>query len=178
MSYVVFDPVSGRLTGGMVGQEIAHENALNVPDDVARNWPLYRMADARKSVELIGQQALDIEVARGIKLAEISAAWAAADSGVFVFRGKPISAQPDDQMKILNAAMSAIGLDSFWPDWPGGWRTADNDFLPLPRPADLLDMQRAMVAQGTGNFNRARALKERAGAAQTVAELDSIKWGE
>jgi hypothetical protein len=110
------------------------------------------------------------------KNAEINQWRAAANQSTFLFAGKLISCDALSRSDI-DAVANHIGLFDDFPDgFPMAWKTADNEYVPLPDVAAFKAMYRAMTAQGTTNFDRSETLKRAVGNSTNAAEVAAIAW--
>ena len=111
-----------------------------------------------------------------IKNFEINAARLSASRGTFIYAGKPISCDELSRSDIdgVNGYVSLTG--ALPPDWVGGWKAADNTYVPITSVADWTAFYGAMVARGTEIFAHSQALKAQLEAAETIAEVEAITW--
>lgn len=114
--------------------------------------------------------------AKAAKRAQINSWRDTANTTSFAFMGKGIAcdALSARDMDKVGGYISLFG--TFPPDFPGGWKTIDNSYIPMPSIADFKAMYAAMVAQGTVNFNNSQALKAAVDAATTLAQINAITW--
>ncbi len=114
--------------------------------------------------------------AKAAKNAEINASRLAANQSYFEFSGKQITADPLSRGDIdaVNGYISLTG--QMPPNWIGAWKTADNSWIPVADVATWTDFYSAMLNQGSVNFAKAQTLKAAVIAAQSIAELEAIKW--
>lgn len=104
----------------------------------------------------------------------INLARAAANSGHFVFQGHRIAADPLSRSDIDAAHGAILMTQALPPGWPGGWKSMENDFVPITTVAQWAQFYGTMVATGTANFNHAQALKTQLAAAQTPEAVDAV----
>lgn len=104
----------------------------------------------------------------------INRARAAANSSYFVFQGKRIAADALSRSDIDAAHGVILMLQAMPPGWPGGWKSMDNEIVPIPTVATWAQFYGAMVATGTANFNHSQALKAQLADAQTPAEVEAV----
>lgn len=110
---------------------------------------------------------------KAAKNAAINAARLAANQSHFMFAGKQIAVDPLSKDDIMGA--HGDWLTGQAPaNWPGGWKTMDNSYVPIPDQATWFSFYRAMVAQGTANFMHAQALKAQLAAATTPEEVEAV----
>lgn len=109
----------------------------------------------------------------------IDRARAAANGTTFTFQGRAIAVDALSKADIMGA--HGDWLTGQAPaGWPGGWKSKDKGpageplYVAIPDLATWLEFYRAMVAQGTANFNHSQALKAQLAAAQTPAEVAAI----
>lgn len=102
-----------------------------------------------------------------------------ANGSHFIFNGHRISVDAMSKSDIMGA--HGEWLTGQAPEnWPGGWKTMDKNpdgsaiYVAIPDQATWLQFYRAMVAQGTANFNHAQALKAQLAAATTPAEVEAV----
>ncbi|TQK10260.1 DUF4376 domain-containing protein [Herbaspirillum sp. SJZ107] len=113
---------------------------------------------------------------KGRKNAQINQWRSAANQSTFPFGDKLIDCDALSRSDI-DAVANHIGLFGKFPDgFPMAWKTADNDYIPLPDVEAFKAMYRAMTAQGTANFDRSEALKVALGNATDAAEVAAIAW--
>jgi hypothetical protein len=123
----------------------------------------------------VGEQ---LKAARAAKTKEIDADWLGANNNFFYYQDKKIAADMIAQQSI-NGTNGYIALfGEFQRDWPGGWKTMDNDYVTIGTIEEWKDFYRSMVDQGQLNFAYAQQLKQKAATAQTLEELNAIKWGK
>lgn len=107
----------------------------------------------------------------------INRARAAANSSFFMFQGKRIAADALSRSDIDAAHGAILMLQTLPPGWPGGWKSMENEIVPIPDVATWAQFYGTMVATGTANFNHAQALKTQLAAAQTPeAVADVPNW--
>lgn len=107
----------------------------------------------------------------------INRARAAANSSFFMFQGKRIAADALSRSDIDAAHGAILMLQAMPPGWPGGWKSMENEIVPIPDVATWAQFYGTMVATGTANFNHAQALKTQLAAAQTPeAVADVPNW--
>lgn len=116
---------------------------------------------------------------KAAKNAAIDAARGAANSTHFIFQGRRIAVDATSKGDIMGA--HGEWLTGQAPEgWPGGWKTMEKGpqgepiYVAIPNMATWLQFYRAMVAQGTANFNHSQALKAQLAAAQTPAEVEDV----
>lgn len=114
---------------------------------------------------------------KAAKNAAINQARAKANSGFFLFQSKRIAADPLSRSDIDAAHGSILMLQALPPGWPGGWKSMDNEIVPIPDVATWAQFYGSMVATGTANFNHSQALKAQLAAASTPAEVEAVpEW--
>lgn len=107
------------------------------------------------------------------KNAAINAARLKANQTHFTFMGEQIATDPLSRSDIDGA--HGDWLTGQAPqDWPGGWKTIGNSYVPIPDQATWFAFYRAMVAQGTTNFLHAQALKSQLAAATNAEEVAAV----
>lgn len=62
------------------------------------------------------------------------------------------------------------------PGFPGRWKSEDNQYLPINDAAEWRLFYAAAVARGTANFMTSEALKLQLEAAQTIDQVEAVKW--
>lgn len=109
----------------------------------------------------------------------IDRARAIANGTTFTFQGRAIAVDALSKADIMGA--HGDWLTGQAPaGWPGGWKSKDKGpageplYVAIPDLATWLEFYRAMVAQGTANFNHSQALKAQLAAAQTPAEVAAV----
>lgn len=114
-----------------------------------------------------------VEELKAEKNAAINAARLRANQSHFTFMGEQIATDPLSRSDIDGA--HGDWLTGQAPqDWPGGWKTMGNSYVPIPDQATWFAFYRAMVAQGTTNFLHAQALKAQLAAATTPSEVEAV----
>lgn len=120
---------------------------------------------------------VDTRTLQSVKAAKneaINRARATANTSTFTFQGKPIAVDALSRGDIDAAHGAILMLQALPPSWPGAWKTADNDYVPIPDVATWGAFYGAMVAAGTANFNHAQALKAQLAAATTMLEVEAV----
>lgn len=175
-SYVTFD-ATGNLTGSYL-QEISpehYQNYILVDANVRANWPLYRANSQRDGVELI-PIVIDLDALKRVKNVQINQWRADANLTSFVHLGKQIACDALSRSDIEGVAGNISLMGSFPAGFPNAWKAMDNTYIQLPTVAAFKDMYASMTAQGTTNFARSLQLKTMLSSAQSVQEIDAIKW--
>lgn len=110
------------------------------------------------------------------KNSEINSAREKANTDTFSFMGKEIRCRPLDRSDI-DGTNGYVALFGEFPDgWAGGWKAADNSYVPIASIADWKAFYKAMVDTGNANFKRAQQLKSLLAAAETPEQIAAIKW--
>lgn len=116
---------------------------------------------------------------KAAKNAAIDLARERANSSTFMFQGRTIAVDRLSKDDIMGAHGEWVSGQA--PEgWPGGWKTKDKGpngepiYVPIPDQATWMAFYRAMVAQGTANFNHSQALKAQLAAATTPAEVEAV----
>ena len=124
--------------------------------------------------EMTPQTLADLKAAKN---QAINMARAAANSSFFLFQGKRIAVDQLSRSDIDAAHGSILMLQALPPGWPGGWKSMDNEIVPIPDVATWAQFYGTMVAAGMANFNHSQALKAQLAAASTPAEVDAVpEW--
>lgn len=107
---------------------------------------------------------------------QINAARMAANLSTFPFMGKRI--QCDELSRgDIDAIQGKVARTGELPgNFPGAWKTLDNDYVAIPDAATWDAFYDAMIDQGTANFQKAQALKAQLAGAQTLEEVAAIAW--
>lgn len=122
-------------------------------------------------------EGLSLEQIRDQKNAEINATRESINSTSFTFKGKAIRCRPLDRSDI-DGTNGYIALFGTFPDgWAGGWKCADNTYVPIANLEDWKAFYKSMVDTGNANFLYAQQLKNRLALAATHEEIAAIKWG-
>lgn len=110
------------------------------------------------------------------KNAEINAARLAANFSTFTHAGKVFACDQLSRSDIdgTNGFVALYG--TLPPGWPGGWKAADNSYLPIVTVEDWKAFYSAMFATGSANFAKSQALKARVELATTAEEINLIGW--
>lgn len=127
------------------------------------NWQTKQWEDPRTLADL-----------KAAKNDAINRARAAANSSYFVFQGKRIAADPLSRSDIDAAHGAILMLQALPPGWPGGWKSMENEIIPITTVAQWGQFYATMVATGTANFNHAQALKAQLADAQTPEEVAAV----
>lgn len=165
------DPLYLYLKDGQVCEYTEAQRAAKA----LRNSP--HLAWSNELMRWVDQRTLaDMKEAKN---AAIDEARAAANSSFFVFQGRRIAVDAVSKGDIMGA--HGEWLTGQAPEgWPGGWKSKDKGpageplYVSVPDLATWLQFYRAMVAQGTANFNHSQALKAQLAAAQTPEEVDDV----
>lgn len=133
-------------------------------------------ADGRPALQLAQRSLEDI---KATKIAEINAARLKANRGTFIFMNKPVACDELSRSDIdgANGVISLTG--ALPPGWLGSWKTATNEYIPVPDVATWAALYGAMVAQGTANFTHSQELKAQIETAFTAgdrAALEAVIW--
>lgn len=120
--------------------------------------------------------AVDLAVLKAQKNDEINHARADANSTSFVHAGHTISCDQLSRGDIDGQANHIALFGEFTPDFPGLWKTEDNEYIPMPNVEAFKAMYQSMTIAGTANFNRSQALKEELADAETAEEISQIVW--
>jgi hypothetical protein len=110
------------------------------------------------------------------KNAQINAWREQANSSVFIYAGKEVSADPLSMKDIMSVNGAVTLLGTMPAGWGGAWKAADNSYIPIPDSGVWKLFFMAMVAQGQVNFMRAQELKQQLAAATTAEQIDAIAW--
>lgn len=130
------------------------------------NWQTKQWEDPRTLADLKAAKNQAINMAR-----------AAANSSFFLFQGKRIAVDQLSRSDIDAAHGSILMLQALPPGWPGGWKSMDNEIVPIPDVATWAQFYGTMVATGTANFNHSQTLKAQLAAASTPAEVEAVpEW--
>jgi hypothetical protein len=107
---------------------------------------------------------------------EINAARERATYTTFKHLGKDVACDVLSRSDI-DAVAAHIGLTGQLPvGFPGGWKYVDNTICPIPNADAFKSLHRSMVAQGTANFNKSQMLKAELAKAETLEDIETIKW--
>lgn len=114
--------------------------------------------------------------AKRIKNEEINAARLSANNTFFPYLGKTIACDALSRSDI-DGANGVILRDNTLPThWPGGWKTIENDWIPITTVQEWHEFYNAMYTQGIINFAKAQQLKTALAACTTVEEVKAITW--
>jgi hypothetical protein len=174
-------------TGEISESALAFENpqeyyAGAVPDnsyhDFASRGPVSKglRPSAKHTFSYVTKQWEDQRTLADVKAAKNSAinqARAVANSATFTFQGKLIEVDQLSRSDIDGAHGDWL-IGQAPVDWPGGWKTLDNSYVAIPDQATWFLFYKAMVAQGTANFNHSQVLKAQLEAASTVEEVEQV----
>lgn len=124
------------------------------------------------------QDEVAVEIARASKLAAAAAAFAGQVAAGITFGGKLLQIRDTDRANITGQAARAVaaltaGSGVTWPS-NFAWRMADNSYLPLPTPADMLALGEAVSDRYAALRLRFGQLKDAIAAAETVEALDAL----
>ena len=100
----------------------------------------------------------------------------AANASTFNHQGHSISCDALSRGDIDGIAMTITITGAFPPNFPGVWKTASNDYIPMETADDFRAMYASMSAQGVANFAKSEALKTLLASATTAEEISSITW--
>lgn len=147
------------------------------PGERIQGWP--EAPSATHRLHWTGQthswiQTASLAQLKQAKRDEITRQRIAADTDRFTYGGKEIKTADKDMfdMLIANARMSK-GMPS---NWPGGWKTMDNSYVPIATVAAWDAFFIAMYDAGIVNFQRSQFLKGKIETATTAAEVEAITW--
>lgn len=119
---------------------------------------------------------VDLVALKAAKNAEINAARLAANFSTFPHAGKDIACDQLSRSDIdgTNGFVSLYG--TLPPGWTGGWKAADNTYVPISSVDGWKAFYSSMFAAGNANFAKAQALKTQLEAAATAAEVAAVVW--
>lgn len=127
------------------------------------------------------QLELDLVIARTAKLAALVTAFDSAVAGGVAHGGKLLQIRDADRANINGQASRAIAslLPGGGVTWPAdfAWRMADNSYLPLATPADMLALGAAASDRYAALRRRLGDLKDAIAGAADLAELEAIDVG-
>ena len=113
---------------------------------------------------------------RSRKDKEINTARLAANNTFFTYLGKKIACDTLSRSDI-DGANGYITLHNTLPaQWPGGWKTMDNSYVPIATVTDWTNFYTAMYQQGLLNFAKSQQLKQQIASAPTIEALRQINW--
>ena len=145
-----------------------------------QHFPLPARPSANHVFDYATKQWEDPRTLEDLKAAKnqaINMARAAANSSFFMFQGHRIAVDPLSRSDIDAAHGSILMLQALPPGWPGGWKSMDNEIVPIPDVAMWAQFYGTMVATGTANFNHSQTLKAQLAAASTPAEVEAVpEW--
>lgn len=100
------------------------------------------------------------------------------NNSFFVFRGKRIAVDRTSKDDIAGAHGDWL-TGTPTENWPGGWKTMDNEYVPIPDQATWMEFYRAMTSRGTANFMHAQMLKAQISASDDPLSIDvTAGWPE
>jgi len=99
-----------------------------------------------------------------------------ANFKTFTHLGKEISCDRVSRSDIDGVAGYISLFSTFPPDFPGVWKTTDNDYIEMPTIESFKEMFQSMIAAGGINFLRSEQLKGALKLAKKIADLDAIIW--
>lgn len=138
-----------------------------------------KMANYLSKVDAVKKRfhkAETLDSAKARKNAEINAAREFANTDTFTYEGKAIRCRPLDRSDI-DGTNGYVALFGTFPEgWMGGWKCADNTYVPIATVDDWKAFYKAMVDCGNANFRYAQQLKARLAVADTQEEIAAIKW--
>lgn len=99
-----------------------------------------------------------------------------ANASYFEHAGKKIAFGAVD-FKDISIMAGYVGLFNALPiNFPGGWKTMDNGYVPISNVAAFKAFYTSLMNQGTANFGRSQFLKGKISTATTLEEIEVLKW--
>lgn len=182
LQYCISD-LAGRVLGFAESEtmpcddgRIAHVMLERVAGWPKSNSPTEELWISNGALHWLETATLDELKAR--KSAEITADRLASDAGFFSYGGLSIRTADKDIFDMLIAHARIMMGDGMPPNWPGGWKAIENEYVPIPTIAEWRPFFTAMYDAGIDNFNRSQQLKARISAASTPEQVAAIKWDQ
>lgn len=122
------------------------------------------------------EYAVQLELLRAKKVADINQARVRADASYFTFADKQIDVDESSMRQILAITGYVALFGTYPPVFPGAWKTMDNSYLALPDVDTWKALIQAMTTQGTENFLKQQALKAEIAKAASMAAVEAIGW--
>lgn len=154
----------------------AHDIRIVPEDHNAADGELFiTSADALPLAEDLSDPP-SLEQLRSAKIAEINAARLSANQSNFMFQDKPIACDPLSRGDIDGVAAYVALNNELPPEFPGAWKTADNNYVEIADVRAFKDLITAMVIAGSNHFAHAQQLKSRLASAKSEQEIQEITW--
>ncbi len=126
--------------------------------------------------ELVWAETLSLSEIKAAKTAEITAERLLVDGDHFVYGGKSIRTADKDIFDMLIANSRITMSNSLPSNWPGGWKTIDNSYIPISSVSEWNSFFITMYDTGINNFYHSQSLKSAIANATTIAEVQAIVW--
>lgn len=140
------------------------------------HWELRDISSGDSDIET-PVPAPSLEELKAAKNDEINNARLTANFSSFLYQGKYIQCDQLSRSDI-DATNSYVSLFSALPpDFPGGWKTADNSYVSIPDVAIWKEFFLAFYNTGINSFMHSQALKEQLALADTPEDVEAIHWG-
>ncbi len=142
-------------------------NRINNSPSVIAKW---------ENNNIVWEETATLEEVKLQKNAEITAAKIAANGGRFIYMGEEILVD-EASFREMQSTCAWVAMTQSMPNnWPGGWKTVSNTYVPIPNVPGWVEFYGTMVQSGLANFNRSQQLKLAIAAASTHEELLLINW--
>lgn len=99
-----------------------------------------------------------------------------ANDTYFLYNNHRIACDKLSKEDILGSGIEVANRGGLPPNWPGMWKTMDNQYVPLQTHEQWKEFFAAMYAQGNTNFKHSEFLKHTLAQARTISEIDAINW--
>lgn len=99
-----------------------------------------------------------------------------ANQAFFTYGGEQIAVDLRSRGDIETTNGAVLLTGTMPPDWPGGWKTVANRYVPIPDVSTWTRFYLAMTAQGSVNFARSQQLKAQLANATTAEAVAAIAW--
>ena len=149
-------------------QVVEEEYPRLVDGRLEQNWVVKNIPP-----ELYASKLSELKLKKKIKINE----WRLiANSSSFTHAGKTIACDNLSWRDITGTNDEINNLGSLPTVWPGGWKTMDNDYVPISTVEEWKSFYSSMYNRGINNFIKAQQLKTAVETATTFAEVENVVW--